>query len=228
MGVRSTSGISLGKIVAFGPGGFSVEKGAFFPKDHELRYDSIVDISGDEVTCRLAESAATRQEEPATTRQEASAAALKVPSAVTPKEEWQQAELAEGSELRVPLMEERVHIQKSTKEVGAVRVHKNVVTEEHKVTVPVRHEEVVVEHVPAERAVAKPAHAFEHERYSIAVHQEEFEVVKQPALKEEVRVRRVTHEEQRSAVASARHEELEVEDQTRRTQSISDPEKKEV
>jgi uncharacterized protein (TIGR02271 family) len=206
MNVRSTSGISLGKVIALAPGYFSVEKGAFFPKDHELRYDSIAEVRGDEIICRLAEEA----------------------TAPARKEDWQQADLADGSELRVPLMEEKVLIQKSSKEIGAVRVHKNVVSEEQKVTVPIRREEVVVEHVPAERAAARSAHAFEDERYTIPVHEEEFEVVKQPVLREEVRVRRVTHEEQRSATATARHEELEVEDQSRMRRSVSDPNKKEV
>jgi uncharacterized protein (TIGR02271 family) len=206
MNVRSTSGISLGRVTALAPGYFSVEKGASFPRDHELRYESISEIRGDEIICRLAEEATAPER----------------------KEDWQQAELAEGSELRVPLMEEKVLIQKSSKEVGAVRVHKNVVSEEQQVTVPIRREEVVVEHVPADRAAARSTHAFEDERYSIAVHEEEFEVIKQQVVREEVRVRRVTHEVQRNATATARHEELEVEDQTRQARSMSDPDKKEV
>jgi uncharacterized protein (TIGR02271 family) len=205
MSARSTSGIALGKVISIGPNGFTVEKGLFFPKDHELRNDCIAEVRGEEIYYRLAEEL------------------------TAPKTNgWQKAELREGKELRVPLMEEQVLIQKESKETGAVRVHKNVVTEERKVTVPLRHEEVIIEHVPAQNA-SKSTHAFEDERYSIPVHEEEFQVVKQPVIKEEVRVRCVTREETRAASTSVRHEELEVEDETRRERErLEKLEKKEV
>ncbi len=205
MNVRSTGGIALGKVVSLGPGYFMVEKGTFFPKDHELRYDAIAEIRGDEILCRLTEEA----------------------TAVGKGEAWRRTELSDGGELRVPLMEEEVLIQKSTKEVGSVRVHKNVIAEERKVTVPIHREEVVIEHIPAERAASKSSHAFEDERYTIPLHEEELQVVKQPVVKEEVRLRRVTHEEQRSATATARHEEIEIEDESRGKRAMSERDEKE-
>jgi len=136
---------------------------------------------------------------------------------------WPTTELAEGNELRVPLMEEEVVVQKATKETGAVRIHKNVVEEERQVTVPLRREEVIVERTPINRsATAMPAdaHPFEDQRFAIPVHEEEFELIKRPVVKEEVCVRRVSHEEQRAATATVRHEELEVEDTSRRATKL--------
>jgi uncharacterized protein (TIGR02271 family) len=201
--VRSTSGLSLGKVIDIGREGFIVEKGTFFPKEHELRADCIAEIRGDEILYRLAQDV----------------------SETTRSNGWQKTELPDGKELRMPLMEEQILVEKESKETGAVRVHKNVIVEERKVTVPIRREEVIVEHLPAQRA-GKSAHAFEDERYSIPVHEEEFRVQKQPVVKEEIRVRRVTHEEARNATASLRHEELEVEDETRLRTRLEDEEKK--
>jgi uncharacterized protein (TIGR02271 family) len=206
MTVRSTSGLSLGTVIDLGRESFIVEKGAFFPKNHELRSDCVAEIRGDEILYRLAQDV----------------------SETARTNGWQKTELAEGNELRMPLMEEQILVEKEIKETGAVRVHKNVIIEERNITVPIRSEEVIVEHLPAARAGTAAAHAFEDERYSIPVHEEEFRVQKRPVVKEEVRVRRVSHEEQRSATASLRHEELEVEDETRIERARLESEKKEV
>ncbi len=216
--VKSTSGISLGTVASTRPQFFVVEKGTYFPKDHELRYEGILEIRGNEILYRLSKERVA----------EGSLAVEKE------KEEkgkgFLTADLPEGQELRVPLMEEQVIVEKSSQETGSVRIHKNVVAEERQVTVPIRREEVVVERRAAEQTTpGADAHPFEDERYSIPVHEEAFQVVTRPVVKEEVRVRRVTHEEQRSASARVRHEELEVEDDSHRLGSkVLDEEKKEV
>src|SRR5262249_19260330 len=101
MSVRSTSGLSLGKVIAVGPNNFIVEKGTFFTRDYELRADCISEIKGEEILYRLA------QELPETVRTDG----------------WQKTELPEGRELRVPLMEEQILVEKQNQVTGAVRVH---------------------------------------------------------------------------------------------------------
>jgi len=188
MNVRSTSGISLGKVVSAGPQFFLVEKGIFFPKDHELRYEGIAEIGDNEILYKLSQETS---------------------------DTWTKTELAAGKELRVPLMEEQVVVEKMTKEAGDVRIHKNVIAEERQVTIPLRHEEVIVERRPVRPTETNvSAHAFEEERYSIPLHEEAFEVKTRPVVREEVSVRCVAHEEQRTASATVRHEELEVEDRS--------------
>jgi uncharacterized protein (TIGR02271 family) len=190
MNVRSTSGIALGRIMVTSDDTFLVAKGVFFPKDHELRYEGIVDIRGDDVVYRLA------QENIAAPR----------------PADWKVTELADGKELRMPLMEEELTIQKSTHEAGSVRIHKNVVTEERHLKVPLRREEVIVEHQPVTATPATTnAHPFEEERYVIPLHEEGYELVKRAHVKEQVTVRCVAHEEEAPATATVRHEEMEVE-----------------
>src|SRR5690242_6199026 len=46
MFVAGTQGERIGKVIRCDAETFVVEKGIFFPKDHELRYDHITDIAG--------------------------------------------------------------------------------------------------------------------------------------------------------------------------------------
>src|SRR6185436_11190900 len=46
MFVMGTQGERIGKVIRCDSDTFVVEKGVFFPKDYELRYDHITDISG--------------------------------------------------------------------------------------------------------------------------------------------------------------------------------------
>lgn len=54
MSVTSTRGERLGNVIRTGPETFVVEKGVFFPKDYELRYDHITALSGDQISYSLA------------------------------------------------------------------------------------------------------------------------------------------------------------------------------
>src|SRR6185295_16923040 len=55
----------------------------------------------------------------------------------------------------MPRSEERLDVSKERGESGRVRLRKHVVTEEQQITVPVTHEEVRVERVPADGAAAR-------------------------------------------------------------------------
>jgi hypothetical protein len=46
MFVMGTQGERIGKVIRCDDDTFVVEKGVFFPKDYELRYDHIADVSG--------------------------------------------------------------------------------------------------------------------------------------------------------------------------------------
>jgi len=46
MFVVGTQGERIGKVIRCGANTFVVEKGVFFPRDYELRYDHITDIAG--------------------------------------------------------------------------------------------------------------------------------------------------------------------------------------
>jgi uncharacterized protein (TIGR02271 family) len=124
--------------------------------------------------------------------------------------------LETDGEMRIPVMDEEIDVQKVAREAGHVRIRKQVRLEERHVTVPVRREEVVIERLPGREATAATigAEAFKEQTVDLPVIEEELRVSKHPVVREELRVRRIAHEEQREAAATLRHEEVDVEDTT--------------
>jgi uncharacterized protein (TIGR02271 family) len=126
-------------------------------------------------------------------------------------------------EMRIPLMQEELEIEKVPQESGHVRIHKGVKTEERHFTVPVRREEIVIEHVTAFAGGAGTGEpgTFEDQVVDITLHEEEIRVTKRPVLREEIVVRTVAHSVEKEATATLRHEEADVED-TRKTVSADE------
>src|SRR5580704_4966836 len=56
MAVTSTKGERLGNVVRVGSDTFVVEKGVFFPKDYELRYDHITSLEGEQIGYSLSDT----------------------------------------------------------------------------------------------------------------------------------------------------------------------------
>src|SRR6478609_6149378 len=56
MTVTSTKGERLGNVVRVGSDTFVVEKGVFFPKDYELRYDHIISLDSEQIGYSLSDS----------------------------------------------------------------------------------------------------------------------------------------------------------------------------
>jgi len=123
---------------------------------------------------------------------------------------------ADEGEMRIPLMDEEIAVEKVARETGHVRIHKGVRIEEKHLKVPVRREEVVIERLPGREAslAGAGADAFKEQTLDLPVHEEEVRVTKHAVMREELRVRRTAHEEQREATATLRHEEAEIEDTT--------------
>jgi uncharacterized protein (TIGR02271 family) len=226
----SNRGEHLGRVLSKDDQGFIIEKGVFFPKDYLLRYEYISDLRGDELIyalddLRVAERAATAAQRPPVAAASAAAVgAIPRPPAAAPIRAASRAVHARGlpadldadQELRLPLRDEEITIEKVNRETGRVRIHKSVRMEERHITVPVRREEVVVEHLAASpiRGAETLDDDFEEGTIDVTVHEEEVHVSKRPVIREELRVRKVAHEEQREAAATLRHEEVHVEDTT--------------
>jgi uncharacterized protein (TIGR02271 family) len=123
--------------------------------------------------------------------------------------------LEHDGEMRIPLMDEEITVEMA-REAGHVRIHKEVRLEERHITVPVRREEVVIERLPASQSTVAPmgAEAFREQTVDLPLSEEELRVTKHSVVREELRVRRVSYEEQREAAATLRHEEVEIEDTT--------------
>lgn len=108
--------------------------------------------------------------------------------------------------------EERLRAGTRTRETGRVRLRKHVVTEHQQVTVPVSHEEVVVEREPVSRAsaVGDVAPTISDEECEVVLHEERPVVEKEAEVVERVRLgtRTVTGEE--TVSGEVRKEEIEV------------------
>jgi len=239
MFVTSTKGERIGKVMRRDDDTFVVEKGTLFPKDYELRYDHITAVDGGGITYSLSDlferearsqgrselrserrpeiesqptSASLATDAPVTT---AAPAASRTASA---KAATATASESGDNEVRIPLMQEELEVEKVPRESGHVRIHKGVKTEERHFTVPIRREEIVIEHVTAFAGGAGSGEpvTFEEETLEIPLHEEEIRVTKRPVLREEIVVRTVSHSVEKEATATLRHEEADVED-TRKT-----------
>jgi uncharacterized protein (TIGR02271 family) len=236
MFVMGTQGERIGKVIRCDdPETFVVEKGVFFPKDYELRYDHITDVAGGTIRYALtdflrgrnleetatsaapARATATAETEAATA---ATAAAVATPISAARRGEAR-AETNARDEVRIPLMREEIGIEKVARESGHVRIHKTVHTEEKHFTVPVTREEVIIEHVAVGRDSPMSADAsFQEDTVDVPLYEEEVRVSKRPYMEEEVVVRTVARSVEREGTAMLRHEEAEVED-TRRAAGSS-------
>lgn len=209
MHVRTADGRDLGRIVAVEGDTISLEKGFLFPTRYELSAADVAEVR--DGAARLAVSS----EELRLERLDAGRGAAGREEAAeerTTRWDGDRRELSE--ELRVPVAEEEVLVEKHSREVGAVRVHKRVVIEHRQLTVPVLREEVVVERVAAGPPAAPgeaPAAPFEERTISIPVYEEEIEIVKRPRLREEVRVTKRVRQVQQVAHTDVRRAEVHVE-----------------
>jgi uncharacterized protein (TIGR02271 family) len=226
MFVMGTQGERIGKVIRCDEETFVVEKGVFFPKDYELRYDHITDTSGGTIRYALTDFLRGRAPEQArsqaTSPAAAGAGAASAAAAATTTATTRRADKAsDGDEIRIPLMREELGIEKVARESGHVRIHKTVHTEEKHFSVPVTREEVVIEHIAVGRDAGLTGDAaFKEDLVDVPLYEEEVRVSKRPVLEEEVVVRTVARSVEREGSALLRHEEAEVED-TRRSGGLS-------
>jgi uncharacterized protein (TIGR02271 family) len=200
--VRASDGEKLGKVYALQADSFLIEKGIFFPKEYVARFEDVVDIRDGDIYLNRTKA---DLQEMGTARGERWGYA---------DENLGTAETRVGisEEVRVPLVEEELTAEKRMKETGRVRVTKEVVTEEKHITVPVTREEVRVERVPASGAARVDDATFQKQSVTIPVREEEVEITKRPVVREEVRVSKTAHQEQRTASATVRRETADVDE----------------
>jgi uncharacterized protein (TIGR02271 family) len=260
MSVTSTKGERLGKVIRCNDDTFVVEKGVFFPKDYELRYNHISDVKDSTIVYSLSDflereelSTERTATERAATERTATAARGPVASAsgqaasmttaatagaaaasatATERATERAAERAPqraadaSGEIRIPLMKEEIGVERVASEVGHVRIHKTVRTEEKHFTVPVTREDVTIERVAVSRD-ATPAMGeatFKEETIDLPLHEEQVRVTKRPMVREEVVARTVARSVEKEGAATLRSEEAEVED----TRKPSTPTKEEA
>jgi uncharacterized protein (TIGR02271 family) len=221
MAVRSADGEKLGKVLQVTEEGFLAEKGLFFPKDYFCRFSDITDLRDDEIHIRYRKDELDELMRAADERGQAPEGRTNAPA----PEVRSESAIPTGSrsgmteEQRIPLAEEEIIPEKRSHQAGEVHVRKDVVTEQKTVVVPVTREEVKVEVVPTQGAAPSGERAFEQSEVTVPVMEEEVELRKRAVSRGEARISKEEREQQVSASAEVRREEIDVEEsgESRRT-----------
>jgi uncharacterized protein (TIGR02271 family) len=117
----------------------------------------------------------------------------------------------ESEEARMPLREEQLNVEKQRVQKGEVRVHKEVVTEQQRIDVPVSHEEVVIEHLPASEARAADTPIGQSETIRIPVSEDQVNVTKQTVETGEIDVKKRNVQGEQRVSGTVRREEPRIE-----------------
>jgi len=213
--VYSRNGERLGKIVSLSEDFIQIEKGLFFPKDFAFRYEDISDVRDDGIYLSLDANELSEWKE-------GSYAGWNYTEGLNTGS-YQAEPLSEykdrypdwsNKEVKVPIAEEELEAQKTSRQAGSVRLRKIVHTELRHFTVPVMREEVRIERTPVtegEAAKAQSPDAFTEKTIDVPIMEEEVTVTKRPVVKEEVHVSKERTTEERDISGEVRKEEVRVE-----------------
>ena len=157
MHVMATNRKRLGKVIRCDPESFVVEKGMFFPKDYELRYERITDIGLDDITYELSDfdlrvgggGEATRLGLAATAAAHASTRAARGNGAPAPTAARAVADPRAAAD-RDAAAERRAAADRTAAAVRADRETRDGLGERQELHVPLMEEEVGVEKVARE------------------------------------------------------------------------------
>jgi uncharacterized protein (TIGR02271 family) len=110
--------------------------------------------------------------------------------------------------------EEQLKVGMQDREIGRVRLHKHVVTEEQQVTVPVTHEELRVEREPIRDGdpAARGAEISDEQDQEIVLHEQRPVVDTETVAVEKVRLGKETVTEEQTVKGQVRKERIEVDD----------------
>ena len=114
-------------------------------------------------------------------------------------------------ERRIQLLGEILRVHKERVQRGEVRLHKEVVTENQHVEVPVTHEELVIERVPAQTRQNAGEVGTGEKEIRVPLSEEKVRVEKSPIVTEEVRVGKKQVQDTKRIDDTVRHEELRTE-----------------
>ncbi len=113
-------------------------------------------------------------------------------------------------DIAVPVVEEDLVAGTRQTEQGRIRLHKDVVTEQETLTVPVTHEQVSVERVPVSGNASVTEDAFVEGDIEVPVMGEEVVTGKQARVVEEVRLHKDTVTEQQQVSDTVRKEQVSI------------------
>jgi len=199
-------GEKVGTVAAVYPGYIVVEKGFFFPTDYYIPMSAVASYDNGQVYLNVAKDAALQSgwDAQPTDLETASFDTTYNTSLTTG---------AADQEIRIPVMEEELTATVRPQEAGAVRIEKDVVTEQRSLDVPVTEERVRVERRVVDRPVtAADAAAFEETVIEVPVRRETVDVQKQARVTEEVVVSKQPVQRTERVTDTVRKEEVVVDD----------------
>ena len=123
----------------------------------------------------------------------------------------QPRETGRESTIEVPLSEEEVKVGKRTVGAGEVKLHKTITTEQVNVPVELKHEDIVVERVPAHE-VESGKEPFQEDHIKIPLSREEPVVEKEIRVTGGVRVRKTEGVEKQTIQETVRREDVDVDE----------------
>jgi uncharacterized protein (TIGR02271 family) len=111
---------------------------------------------------------------------------------------------------KMQLKEEQLLVQKQQVQSGEVGIHKEVISEERTMNVPVNREEVYIERNPVSGNVPSDTPIGQDETIRVPVREEQVQVSKQPVVKEEINIGKRVVQENQQVSDTVRREEARV------------------
>jgi len=222
--VFGSDGGKVGEVAIVYPNYIVVEKGFFFPTDYSIPYNAIASSGGRQVFLTVTKEEALNSgwdvapadlEAVATTPTIASEDDVITGTAMTTGDAY-----ATGSEeIRIPVIEEELTATVRPVEAGAVRIEKDVVTEDRVLDVPVTEERLRIERRVVDRAATDAdAALFQETLVEVPLRTEAVDVQKEARVKEEIVISKEAVQHTERVADTVRREEVRVDDAT-----VSDP-----
>jgi uncharacterized protein (TIGR02271 family) len=214
--VYGSDGDKVGTVAEVQSGYIVVEKGFFFPTDYYIPMSAVSSAGNGQVTLNVAKDAALNSgwdTVPETDTMRTDVDFRSTDRDSSGQVEMAGYEVAAEDELRIPVMEEELTATVRQQEAGAVRIEKDVVTEEQTLEVPVTEERIRVERRVVDRAATgADAGAFEETVIEVPLRSETVDVQKQARVAEEVVVSKEAVERTEQVSGTVRREEVYVDE----------------
>jgi uncharacterized protein (TIGR02271 family) len=185
-----------------------VEKGFFFPTDYYIPRSAIASMDAGRIYLNVAKDAALES------GWDAQPVDLETVVGNEAQTDVYAAGVSVASDeaIRIPVMEEELTATVRPQEAGAVRIEKDVVTEQRTLEVPVTEERVRVERRVVDRPVTADATAFEETVIDVPLRTETVDVEKQARVREEVVVSKEAVQRTEQVTDTVRREEVYVDE----------------
>jgi uncharacterized protein (TIGR02271 family) len=218
--VFGSDGGKVGEVAIVYPAYIVVEKGFFFPTDYSIPYSAIASSGGRQVYLTVTKDEALNSGwdvAPADLETATTTATIASDDDVLTSTSLRSADgVATGAkEIRIPVIEEELTATVRPVEAGAVRIEKDVVTEDRVLDVPVTEERLRIERRVVDRAATDAdAAIFEETLLEVPLRTEAVDVQKEARVKEEIVISKEAVQHTERVADTVRREEVRVDDAT--------------